>query len=351
MSGNEKTKFKVGQKVWLKNNHEIAVVSKIDYKGIMYVDIDGIIIPVFMNDVSTEIPSENLLNKKPNTKSLERELKKAEPKWQFIQNESISNGLAILFIPNRLKDGEIISFDCVLLNTTDEIIKINFSLLDNYETVIEVSEIITSKSVLELTHFDSALINDIHSFYIEIIPNNKEFIPVSFTQKISSTSFIKKLKLIQSINHEAFYYHLLDSFKKVAIKEKAKDYDYFNENTEEIKIDTQLLRKMMLDSAIKKDAEVVVPIKEIDLHLEAITNKTDGLTNTDILLLQIEHFGKNLDRAIRSGQKVFYAIHGNGKGKLKKEIENILKTHSEVKSFNNNYNPQYGFGATEIHLR
>ncbi len=41
-------------------------------------------------------------------------------------------------------------------------------------------------------------------------------------------------------------------------------------------------------------------------------------------------------------------IHGVGKGRLKDEIHEILKTKKEVKSFINQYDPRFGYGATEI---
>jgi dsDNA-specific endonuclease/ATPase MutS2 len=41
-------------------------------------------------------------------------------------------------------------------------------------------------------------------------------------------------------------------------------------------------------------------------------------------------------------------VHGIGKGKLKDEIHEILKTKKEVKSFINKYDSRFGYGATEI---
>jgi dsDNA-specific endonuclease/ATPase MutS2 len=41
-------------------------------------------------------------------------------------------------------------------------------------------------------------------------------------------------------------------------------------------------------------------------------------------------------------------IHGVGKGKLREEIHEILKLKKEVKYFINQYDPRFGYGATEI---
>jgi dsDNA-specific endonuclease/ATPase MutS2 len=41
-------------------------------------------------------------------------------------------------------------------------------------------------------------------------------------------------------------------------------------------------------------------------------------------------------------------IHGIGEGKLRDEIHDILRLKKEVKSFVNQYDPRFGYGATEI---
>lgn len=43
-------------------------------------------------------------------------------------------------------------------------------------------------------------------------------------------------------------------------------------------------------------------------------------------------------------------IHGVGSGKLKDEIHEILKTKKEVKTFVNQYHPNFGYGATEVYF-
>jgi dsDNA-specific endonuclease/ATPase MutS2 len=44
-------------------------------------------------------------------------------------------------------------------------------------------------------------------------------------------------------------------------------------------------------------------------------------------------------------------IHGVGTGKLKDEVHESLRLKKEVKSFVNQYNPLYGYGATEIYFQ
>jgi dsDNA-specific endonuclease/ATPase MutS2 len=50
-------------------------------------------------------------------------------------------------------------------------------------------------------------------------------------------------------------------------------------------------------------------------------------------------------------KKSLYLINGIGSGKLLHEIHEILKYKKEVKSFVNQYHPNFGHGATEIYFR
>ena len=86
----------------------------------------------------------------------------------------------------------------------------------------------------------------------------------------------------------------------------------------------------------------------VDLHIEKITNSWKHLSNFEIITLQLKEFEKWFDLAIAHHQASLIIIHGVGKGKLKEEIHDILKTKREVKSFINKYDSRFGYGATEI---
>ena len=88
----------------------------------------------------------------------------------------------------------------------------------------------------------------------------------------------------------------------------------------------------------------------VDLHIEKLSNDWEHLSNFEILSIQLKEFEKWLDLAVAHRQPNLIVIHGVGKGKLKDEIHDILKTKREVKSFINQYDPRFGYGATEIFL-
>ena len=87
--------------------------------------------------------------------------------------------------------------------------------------------------------------------------------------------------------------------------------------------------------------------KEIDLHIEELIDSHSGLTNAQILNIQLERFEKEMEYCLSNGIKKFIVIHGVGNGKLKQEIRAILKSIDGISHHDASYK-HYGFGATEI---
>ena len=89
----------------------------------------------------------------------------------------------------------------------------------------------------------------------------------------------------------------------------------------------------------------------IDLHIDKLMDRWMHLSNFEILSIQLKEFEKYYDLAKLHYQPSLIVIHGVGEGVLRDEIHNLLKTRKEVKSFVNQYHPNYGYGATEIFFK
>lgn len=98
------------------------------------------------------------------------------------------------------------------------------------------------------------------------------------------------------------------------------------------------------------DSKVVLHIqkREVDLHIEQLLPSYKHLPKRQILQTQLQHFEKHLQQAIQRKEPSMIVIHGLGKGKLKQELVKILRTYPQVYNFKNEYDPRFGFGATEI---
>ena len=89
----------------------------------------------------------------------------------------------------------------------------------------------------------------------------------------------------------------------------------------------------------------------VDLHISELVDNTRGLSNADMLNLQIDEFSRVMDENLKNhGQKIVF-IHGKGEGVLRnaimKELSHRYKGHDvQDASFH-----EYGFGATQVTIR
>ena len=91
------------------------------------------------------------------------------------------------------------------------------------------------------------------------------------------------------------------------------------------------------------------PTMEVDLHIHHLVPTSKGMSNHDMLTLQLETAKRQLDFAIQKRiQKVVF-IHGVGEGVLKIELDYLFGRYNNVKFYDANYK-KYGLGATEVYI-
>lgn len=89
--------------------------------------------------------------------------------------------------------------------------------------------------------------------------------------------------------------------------------------------------------------------KEVDLHITELIENSQGLSNFDMLNIQLEKFENELDEAIYKHLKKIVFIHGVGNGRLKQEIIARLKNTRGI-TFQDASYKDYGFGATQVNI-
>jgi len=89
---------------------------------------------------------------------------------------------------------------------------------------------------------------------------------------------------------------------------------------------------------------------EVDLHIQEIVDDESGLTDGEILDIQLRRFEIALETALHGNIKKIIFIHGVGQGKLKHEISKIMdKKYPDLKYQDASFK-EYGYGATMVLL-
>jgi hypothetical protein len=87
---------------------------------------------------------------------------------------------------------------------------------------------------------------------------------------------------------------------------------------------------------------------EIDLHIHQLVDSEKGLEPADMLDIQLKHFERMLETAIREKRTKIVFIHGKGEGVLKNEIRKVMQFYPNCTFQDAPFNIYGHDGATEV---
>ena len=85
------------------------------------------------------------------------------------------------------------------------------------------------------------------------------------------------------------------------------------------------------------------------MHINQLVPSTRGMSNYDMLNIQIETAKRQLDFAMQKRIQKIVFIHGVGEGVLKEELYSLFRRYENVNYYDADYQ-KYGLGATEVYI-
>lgn len=98
-----------------------------------------------------------------------------------------------------------------------------------------------------------------------------------------------------------------------------------------------------------KPKERNLPPMEVDLHIHQLVPKSKGLSNHEILNIQMDTAKRQLDFAISKKIQRVVFIHGVGEGVLRAELEYLFRQQENLQVNDADFQ-KYGRGATEVYI-
>jgi len=89
---------------------------------------------------------------------------------------------------------------------------------------------------------------------------------------------------------------------------------------------------------------------EIDLHIESLLDSNLGMSNSEILAVQMKEFRDFFNRAKAKNVRKIIVIHGVGAGVLKDDVRLFLDKKDGIEYYDADFR-EYGKGATAIEIR
>lgn len=137
-------------------------------------------------------------------------------------------------------------------------------------------------------------------------------------------------------------YNLREVIKVSNQEISLRDVRFNSENIRESKSDNEVPRK-----AIVTRVKGEIPPPEYDLHIEKLHKNHKALQAYDIILLQLDTAQYQIEQAIKKRKPKIVLIHGVGDGRLREELEYMVRRYEQASFRDANYQ-KYGQGAIEI---
>jgi len=332
-------KYQPGDRIIVLLTDEEGQVVEIMNEKMVMIEVKGVKFPAYTDQI--DFPYFKMFTEK----------RKAEKRKVFIdqvQKEKATpkvkegNGVKLSFLPvfdkDIFDDDVVEKFKVYLVNQNETAYTFKYNLMIGGASDFQLKNTIEPLSDFYLHDVKFEDLSDSPRFDLEFVlkdPDKKKVPYYETSLKLKAKQLFKKIEEIQLKNEPSFSYLLFDNYP---------------DRVEEEKVDLNRLGNAgfrVYDAA--KIRQNMGPVRTVvDLHIEKLTDSWKHLTNFEILSLQLKAFEKYYELAVAHYQPSLTVIHGVGVGKLRDEIHDILKLKKEVKSFVNQYNHLYGYGATEI---
>ncbi len=315
----------IGDKVRLLHSQEEGTVTKISEKGRIEIEIeDGFRIPAMKNEVVviSEVEKEYFGGGQPSGK-------KATPKLAS-QPKKSQEGIFLCYVPINDRDLSV-----HLVNNKKQDFVFSASELHGNNSRTLSAGRLDAKTSKKL---DEKIIGQFEKWPMILL----QFIPVNHKLEKTIPPFEKKIKLKAS----SFF----KSKSKAPIIEKEGYLVTIEEQSKELNVQ-ELNRELGQDKESPSPSQQFKrPEKEIDLHIEKLSDDFEFLSNSEMLRVQMKCFERNLNYAIASGMDEIIFIHGIGNGVLRKEIHKYLSQLENIKYFQDTQKSRFGYGATLVRI-
>jgi hypothetical protein len=337
-------KFQIGDKVTvLHSNEEAEVVEMLNDKMVM-VDVRGVRFPAYIDQL--DFPYfKRFSEKKPALEKKPKTFVDQLPADKSKKSNNPLDGCWLRFLPvsdnDEFGDEIVESLKIYLVNNTDKALNFHYKLNYAGKADFNLSNEIPPSKDFYLHDIPFENLNDapVFEFDFSLLQAEKAKAPHYETSlKLKARQVFVRIDEMRKKGEASFAYKLFERYPDKSPEEDKPEF--ISSRKGENKIYEAGQSRLHLEPAKY----------EVDLHIEKLTPEWRHLSNFEMLTLQLNTLEKYLDLAIAHHQHNLIVIHGVGTGKLKDEIHEVLKTRREVRSFINQYDPRYGYGATEIFL-
>jgi len=334
-------KYQIGDIVLLLHSNEEGKVADIINDKMLLVDVNGVSFPVYMDQV--DFPYfKRFSEKKMFPVKKEKKFVDDVRKEKQSTEKRVVDGVWLTFLPAMDTDefGDVVveELKIHLINRTEAVYNFVYKLHFFGKPDFELKGTVHPFEDFYLHDVDFADLNDSPSFEFDFslpTPEKNKADHFESSVKLKPKQLFARIEELKQKNQAHFSQLLFETYPDKLIEDR-------------IEMGRLAAKGYKVYEASKARQHLEPARTVIDLHIEKLTDSWKHLSNYEIVNLQLKTFEKYYDLAIAHHQHSLTVIHGVGEGRLRDEIHDILRLKREVKSFVNQYHPNFGYGATEI---
>lgn len=319
-----------------------------------YVDEDGFETPVLLKECVVVTPSQ------PKAKSESKFVAPptvvpapAQKQEETVEETPAGEKLNIVlaYEPEEIKHLNTTEYDAYLVNDSNYYLYFTYLVKSNlHDWVTRFAGIVEPGIQVHLEHVTRDMVNSIDRVAIQYIAfkQGKEFklkAPVAVEYAVDNTKFFK----LHCFHDNDYFDTPVIAFDIVKNDIPQRSVVFDSGHLEEA-----MLRKKAADKPERRNVEKKQRrqgVVEVDLHISELLDSTSGLSNTEMLEVQLKEFNSVMQKYQRDkGTKIVF-IHGKGEGVLRNALLKELKYKYKNCDVQDASFREYGFGATQVTIR
>ncbi len=267
-----------------------------------------------------------------------------------VVNPGFPDGIYLVFQPENQQIPSAGQIDVYVLNRSEYHVFFTVSLKDGRDWICIQSGTLGPGRKAAVDTMTPADIDEWGQAKTDVLFYSDE--PYEHLNPVSNTLKLRGVKFMKDSSYQS---HLLTD-KKCYVAEVALIGDMTTQEEKPFVSNDDIRRMMELKERVSTAKKVSVPHqknqsleKEVDLHIEELMDNWSGMSNAQLLDVQLKRVQKEMDEAIAAHMRKVIFIHGVGNGRLKTEVRKLLSAYKGVRINDGSFS-RYGFGATEAEI-
>ena len=345
--------YKLGDRVKFLNDVGGGIITKIVSNNMVHVENeDGFEIPVLTNEIILDAEQSPRKAEKPTVEKFIKSGKAEVPVREEVKDEEpvlIAGNdepkFYLAFLPENSRNPLEGQTKIYLINDCNYFVLYHYSHFNGNEYVTQDAGKLEPNTKMVLGVISQAEIANLPEFAFQLLYYKDKASrlekPLSRKISVNPVKFYKSGSFAQSnfFREKVMLFKLNETAMDKALEELSD------------KAVAKVVREK--EPARQPQPKVETPeLVEVDLHIHELLDATTGLSNKDMLDVQMAKFREKMEEAISNqAVKRIVFIHGLGNGTLKQELRRELSTRYKKYPFQDASFQEYGYGATMVVLR